>query len=73
MTYDPTAPRMFPELAAAPTATERAGTRTYWHERQAALPIDDPSTTADRCAACTGEHPTNACHHGTAQQLPTGD
>jgi len=70
MSHDPTAPRMFPDMAATPTPTERAGTRRYWHACQGALalPTDDPST-ADRCAVCAGEHPTEQCQHGTAPTL----
>jgi hypothetical protein len=73
MTHDPTAPRMFPDDAANPTRAERAGTARYWHERQAALALtDDDPSTADRCAVCAGEHPTEQCPHGTAPTL-TGD
>jgi hypothetical protein len=74
MTHDPTAARLFPDLAATPTRTERVGTRRYWAAAQGAMPLatDDPSTI-DRCASCAGPHASDECPHGTALALPTGD
>ena len=64
---NPTQPRMFPDFAAAPTRTERAGARRFWQHAQTTLALTvEAEHEPTACAACGGEHETERCPHGIA-------
>lgn len=53
-----------------PTPTERAERRRVAAGLQQTLDVlDDLEERWNRCHACSGEHPTDQCPHGTALAL----
>ena len=57
-----TAPRLLPDYAALPTATDRRLTREAWQARQTSLLDPDAGLPpVYPCPACAGDHPAGAC------------
>lgn len=63
-----TQPRLFPDMAAAPTPRERRSARLAASAAQGSL-FDLSTPTAPSCAVCSGEHDTDQCPHGSAPSL----
>lgn len=63
-----TAPRLFPDFAAAPTAAERRATRHHWQNAPPTL-FELTESNAAACPVCAGDHPADDCPHGTAPTL----
>lgn len=65
------APRLFPDMAATPTARERSEIRAHWDSLAPTLFEQEAAPTEPSCAVCgSTEHTTDGCPHGTAPTLP---